>query len=247
MRELIPLRIHWVSQASIDMTGDPELMELMEASGCLGHVIGFESVDPRNLQSMRKHHNLARGGWDGYSRAVDVLRRHHLQTWAAFTLGHDHDTPESLRELLAFAMHHKFCFAAFNILMPYPGTPLYDRLARERRLLWEGKWWLHPDYRFNHAAFVPKRMSADELTEACWHCRERWNRTSSIVRRMWDPLTHMSSPRRLGIYLGYNALYARETLKKQGMRFGLFRDSIRVGDDDDPANRAVAGAGTECS
>jgi hypothetical protein len=36
----------------------------------------------------------------------------------------------------------------------------------------------------------------------------------------------MSSLRRLGVYLGYNALYARETLKKQGMRLGLHEDPI---------------------
>jgi len=246
MRALIPLRIRWVSQASIDMTNDPELMDLMEASGCLGHVVGFESVDPRNLASMRKPHNLARAGWDGYARAIEVLRRHHLQTWAAFTLGHDYDTPESLRELLDFAMHHRFCFAAFNILMPYPGTPLYDRLAAEGRLLWGGKWWLHPDYRFNHAAFVPRCMSPDELTAACWGCRERWNRASSILSRMWDPLTHMSSPRRLGIYLGYNVLYARETLKKQGMWLGRFRESIGV-EDEAAGARVGVGAGEDRS
>mgnify|MGYP002065286766 CR=1 FL=1 len=41
MRELIPLKIRWVSQGSIDMTEDPELMDLVEASGCQGFVIGF--------------------------------------------------------------------------------------------------------------------------------------------------------------------------------------------------------------
>ena len=68
-------------------------------------------------------------------------------------------------------MHHKFAFAAYNILMPYPGTPLYNRLQAESRLLYGGKWWLHPEYRFNHAAFIPKNMTPDELTEACWECR----------------------------------------------------------------------------
>ena len=73
-----------------------------------------------------------------------ILRDHHLQTWAAFTLGHDHDTLESIRETADWAMANKFCFAAFNILMPYPNTPLYDRLKKEDRLLWNDAWWLHP-------------------------------------------------------------------------------------------------------
>jgi hypothetical protein len=196
-------------------------MDLMEASGCLGHVIGFESIEPGSLESMRKPQNLTRGTWDRYGAACEVLRRHNFQTWAAFTLGHDQDTPASIRETLDFAMRQRFCFAAFNILMPYPGTPLHHRLAAEGRLLYGGRWWLHPDYRFNHAAFVPRNMSPDELTGACLDCRLRWNGAASIMRRLWDPMTHLHSAERLGIYFSYNRLFARETLRKQGMHFGL--------------------------
>jgi radical SAM superfamily enzyme YgiQ (UPF0313 family) len=226
LRELIPMRIKWVSQASLDMTDDPELMDLLEASGCLGNVIGFESLDPRNLRTMKKAPNLTHRHWDRYREQCEILRRHHLQTWAAFTLGHDWDTVESIRATLDFAMEKKFAFAAFNILVPYPNTALYDRLKRENRLLWDGKWWLHPEYRFNHATFIPKHMTPDELTEACWYCRSRWNTPRSIFKRMWDFKTHLYSPARLAVYLGYNPLYAKETFKKQGMLFGLFRDSV---------------------
>jgi hypothetical protein len=38
--------------------------------------------------------------------------------------------------------------------MRYPGTPLHERLAAQGRLLSDGQWWLHPDHRFNHAAFL---------------------------------------------------------------------------------------------
>ena len=60
-RALIPLRMHWVSQASIDMTEDRELMQLMAESGCLGHVVGFESLDVENLHESRKTPNLITG------------------------------------------------------------------------------------------------------------------------------------------------------------------------------------------
>lgn len=232
LRALIPLKIRWVSQASIDMTEDPELMDLLEASGCVGNVIGFESLERSTLREMAKGPALRHreeGGWDRYARAVEVLRAHHLQTWGAFTLGHDHDTVESIRATADFAIEHKFCFAAFNILMPYPGTPLYDRLAAEGRLLHDGQWWLHPDYRFNHAAFHPARMTPEELSHACWEARQRWNSLSSVVTRMFDPRTHLSSPARAMIYLAYNPLYRRETLKKQGMRLGYHADSIHPG------------------
>ena len=232
LRALIPLKIRWVSQGSIDMTEDPELMELIEASGCQGFVIGFESVQPGSVRGMRKACNLSKKfqDWDRYARQVEILRKHHLQTWAAFTLGHDTDTVESIAETLQFAEEHKFCFAAFNILMPYPSTPLYARLESEGRLLWGGKWWLHPEYRFNHAAFEPKNMTPEELTDAVFQCRKRWNSVPSILTRVWDFQTHMSSVYRLGTYFVYNKLFASETMTKHGMYFGKHQDStMQVG------------------
>lgn len=219
-RALIPLNIRWVSQGSIDMTRDPELMRLMVKSGCLGNVIGFESIDPGSLAMMRKVPNLA-GRFDGYEREIEILRDHGLQTWAAFTLGHDGDTRETIERTCEFAVRHKFCFAAFNILMPYPGTPLYRRLARENRLLYDGRWWLHPDYRFNHAAFIPANLSPDALTDACFEARARFNAIGSIIRRALDFKTNMRTPYRFGIYLSYTPLFRRETFKKQGMRLGV--------------------------
>ena len=219
-RELIPLRIHWVSQASIDMTEDAELMQLMAQSGCLGHVVGFESLDVENLHESRKTPNLIQAGRD-YRAQLQVVRKYGLQLWAAFTLGYDHDTPESIARTVEFAIENKFCFAAFNILMPYPRTPLYELLRAEGRLLFDGKWWLHPDYRFNHAAFQPKQMSPDELTEACFQARRRFNSVGSILRRALDWRTNLRSPYRMGLYFRYNPLFRRETFKKQGMRLGM--------------------------
>lgn len=52
---LIPLNVHWISQASLDVTRDPELMRLMERSGCWGHVMGFESITPRACAARANH------------------------------------------------------------------------------------------------------------------------------------------------------------------------------------------------
>ncbi len=218
-RALIPLGVKWVSQATIDVTHDRELMDLMVKSGCLGNVIGFESLDPRNLRSMHKTQNL-RSSFERYEPQIEILRDYGLQTWAAFTIGHDRDTPESIAQLLDFAIKHKFTFAAFNVLMPYPGTRLYARLAKEDRLLYDGQWWLHPEYRFNHAAFRPALMSARELTQAGFHCRSTFNSIGTIVKRAFDTKTNLRSPYRLAIYMLYNPLFRQETLKKHGMRLG---------------------------
>ncbi|MDE6626011.1 MAG: B12-binding domain-containing radical SAM protein, partial [Lachnospiraceae bacterium] len=219
-RALIPLKIHWVSQGSIDMLNDSELMELMVKSGCLGLVIGFESISAECISQMNKGTNQ-KGSEGLYKAEIEQLRKWGLQTWAAFTVGHDGDTVESIRATCDFAIKNKFTFAAYNILMPYPNTPLYEKLEREGRLLYDGKWWLHEDYRFNYASIVPKNMTAQELTEVSFDCRKRFNSPMSIVKRALEPRTNMRTPYRFLTYLIYNPLFRKEVFKKQGMRFGL--------------------------
>ena len=221
-RALKPLKIKWVSQGSIDMLEDPELMRLMVESGCLGLVIGFESINPDSLSRMNKQAN--RGLSAAYREQIEDLRRYGLQTWAAFTIGHDEDTVESIEALCQFAIESKFTFAAFNVLMPYPGTALYDKLARQNRLLYDGRWWLHPDFRFNHAPFIPKLMTADELSQAGFAARKRFNSPASIIRRALEPRTNLRSPYRFFTYLIYNPLFRKEVYKKQAMRLGVDDD-----------------------
>lgn len=219
-RALIPLKLHWVSQGSMDMLEDNELMELMVKSGCLGLVIGFESITPESITEIRKATNR-KGSDDMYAKQIEQLRRWGLQTWAAFTVGHDGDTVESIRATCDFAIQNKFTFAAFNILMPYPNTPLYEKLQSEGRLLYGGKWWLHEDYRFNYCSIVPKNMTADELTEISFDCRRRFNSPGSIFKRAFEPRTNLRTPYRFMTYLIYNPLFRKEVFKKQGLRFGL--------------------------
>ncbi|MEZ4851268.1 MAG: radical SAM protein [Bacteroidia bacterium] len=219
-RELIPLKVKWISQASLDVVKDPELMRLMAKSGCLGNVFGFESINQKDLKMMRKAPNLL-PDTKGYKKTLEILRDHGIQSWAAFTLGHENETKESIEKTVDFAIQSKFTFAAYNILLPYPGTILYDKMKKEDRLLYDGKWWLHPDYRFNHAAFKPNLMTADELTDACLDARKRFNSIKSILIRAFDFKTNMRSMYRLGLYLAYSKLFRQEALKKQSMRFGM--------------------------
>ena len=218
-RALIPLNIHWVSQASVDMLEDDELMDLMMRSGCLGHVVGFESLSDGSLKEMHKSVNR-RFAKDHYAEAITRIRHWGMQVWAAMTLGHDHDSLDSIRETCDWTINSKFTFAAYNILMPYPGTQLYDNLAAQGRLLYDERWWLHEDYRFNHAAFTPMNMTADELSQAGFTCRTRFNSLASVVSRAIDFRTNMRNPLRLATYLAYNPIFRREVFEKQGMSLG---------------------------
>ena len=199
---LIPLQVPWASQASIDMVTDPELMDLMARSGCIGQLIGFESINEESLQWMNKRVNLR--DFDFYQEAVQIIRNYGLQTWASFIVGGDQDTPESIRQTVAFSIQSKFTLGFFHMFSPYPATAIYDQFAKEGRLLYGGKWWLHPDYRYNEAAFIPKGMTPKHLGQLVVEANQRFYSLSSVGHRLWDRKTNLKSLMSAAFYLRYN-------------------------------------------
>ncbi len=183
-RALIPLKIRWVSQSSINAAHDEEFLELLVRSGCQGVLIGFESLNPANLEAMNKTFNTARGGFD---RALANLRLHRIRIYGTFVFGYDGDTPDSFRPTVEFAQRNGMYISAFNHLTPFPGTPLYDRLKREGRLRFES-WWLDDRYSYNQIPFQPKGMEPEELRRSCLEARREFYSWGSILRRGFDPV-----------------------------------------------------------
>jgi len=183
-RALIPLGVRWVSQASINAAHDEEFLDLLARSGCMGVLIGFESLNPENLRAMNKSFNTMRGG---YMKALENLRRHKIRLYGTFIFGYDEDTPEVFPETVAFAREHGFYIAAFNHLTPFPGTELYRRLGAEGKLLWES-WWLDEGYSYNQVPFRPARMTAEEVEHSCVEARRSFYSWPSILRRSVDPV-----------------------------------------------------------
>jgi len=213
---LIPLKIRWSCQVSIDVAKDDDLLRLMEQSGCTTAVIGFESLNEANLAQMKKKWNLKHGD---YATAAQKFRDHGVMIYGSFVFGYDQDTVDSFERTVEFAIRSRFYLGNFNPLTPMPGAKLYDRLQAEGRLRYE-RWWLDPDYRYGQATFHPRRMTPDELTEGCFHARRQFNTYASIVRRSLDPSANCRDPYRLGLHLGSNIVSRREIIRKQGKPLG---------------------------
>lgn len=215
-RALIPLKRRWVSQASITIAHDEELLHLIKASGCQGLLIGFETLNAANLQQMGKDFNTMRGG---YETALANLRRAGMRLYATFVFGYDHDTPETFEETLAFALRHQFYITAFNHLTPFPGTPLYTRLQQEGRLRFD-RWWLHPDYRYGMVPFTPSRISAEAVTEGCVQARTRFYSLPSILKRSLDVQVNTRSLFTWSSFLLINGMIRREVQQRRGFPLG---------------------------
>ena len=214
-RALIPLKIRWVSQASINAAHDEEFLRLIKASGCQGLLIGFESLNPDNLRRMHKGFNMMKGG---YGKALENLRRHEIRLYATFILGYEQDEGDTLEQTLAFAQHHRFYIVAFNHLTPFPGTPLYRRLQAENRLLYE-RWWLDPEYRYGMVPFAPRGLTAQEVKDRCITARQKFYSLSSMLRRGFDRV-NSSNWFMWAHFFSINLLFRAEVLQRKDFPLG---------------------------
>jgi radical SAM superfamily enzyme YgiQ (UPF0313 family) len=216
LHALIPLKLRWVSQATIHAAYDEQLLGLMKESGCQGLLIGLETLNPDNLKRMNKTFNRMKGG---YEEALANLRRYGIRLYATFILGYDHDTERTVREHLEFALKHRFYIAAFNHLTPFPGTPLYRRLKQERRLLYD-RWWLHPDYCYGMVPHVPKRMSPEMVTQLCLQARTAFYSLPSILKRSMDYRVNANSLFMWSSFFVINRMIRREVLQRRDFPLG---------------------------
>ena len=171
---LAPLGVRWSCQVSIDVCHDVDLLKKMAHSGCEVALIGFESLDARNLQQMKKQWGLTH---HDYGTSIQRLRDLGIMVYGTFVFGYDYDTVDSFAVALEFAQRHRFFLANFNPLTPMPGTHLYERLRLEGRLIYD-RWWLASEFRYGQAVFHPRRMTAQELTDGCF--RRGANSTGTV-------------------------------------------------------------------
>ena len=215
-RALAPLRIRWFSQGTLRMASDPELLDLMAASGCLGVLIGFESLKPETLREMRKEvnlHNLAR-----LREGVAAIHARGIAIYGTFIFGYDHDSLEDYANVADMALELGLFMAAFNPLIPFPGTPLHTHLQAQGRV--DERWWLDPAFRFGRVPFRPQRSSADQVREACMAARRRFYSVGGILRRCRNVKGNLSDVQKLAGYLGINFQLRTEINEKDGLPLG---------------------------
>ena len=156
--EMIPLRRRWLAQGTVSLAQDLELLDLMRRSGCLGLLIGFESVQKATQNEVMKITNLR-------IDFHEAMRRFHGEGFGilgSFVFGFDYENKDVFEQTLEFVMRCRMDVVQTRILTPYPGTRLYKRLLSEGRLF-ERDWWLR-GYPPDTLLFRPKGMTADELT-----------------------------------------------------------------------------------
>ncbi len=221
--ELLPILkeagIKWAGQGTLAMAKDPKLLKMMKDSGCELILIGFESLNPNNLAQMHKKVDI-----DHRDELVERIHQAGLGIYATFIFGYDFDDEDTVWAALNFAEKHKFYTAAFNHLLPFPGTGLYQRLKDEQRLIYD-KWWLADDYHYGQLAFKPQKISAEALSAACLNARREFSKINNVLPRGLQAMSHAS----LGIwslFWGMNLRIGEEVEQKMAIPIGENLDEL---------------------
>jgi radical SAM superfamily enzyme YgiQ (UPF0313 family) len=147
------------------------------------------------MQEVRKGFNRV----EQYARIVKRVHAHGIAVQAGIVFGFDNDNSAIFKETLDFLEETGVQNATFNILTPYPGTPLFQKLDAQGRILTRN--WRKYNGRTD-VVFQPNRMSVDELLAGFRYANQRFYSLSSVAKRMWQ------SPVQLWWTLPLNLAYA---------------------------------------
>ncbi len=163
--EMIPLRKKWVSQCTIDIADDPDLLILAKKSGCIGLFIGIESIQSGNLATFNKKFNQS----ESYPKRLKIIRNAGIAILGSLIVGGDSDDPSIFADTLKFLQQNRTIALQLNILTPLPGTPLFEKMEREGRII--DRDWTKYDYR--NVIFQPAKMTPSQLQQgADWLYRQ---------------------------------------------------------------------------
>ena len=139
--EILPAIIEWqrkrkypsmlLTESSINLADDEELMRLMVEAGFNTVFIGIETPNEESLAECSKNQNRGRD----LAASVKKIQNHGLQVQGGFILGFDNDPDSIFKSMLNFIEGTGIVTAMVGLLNAPPGTRLYQRLKKENRLL----------------------------------------------------------------------------------------------------------------
>lgn len=159
LREMAPLNLRWFTETDISVADDPELLDLMAKAGCKQILIGLESPSVGGLLEIDPHNWKAKR-FDNYLSAISRIQAAGISVNGTFVLGLDSHTTDVFEELRDFIRTSNLLEVQLTVQTPFPGTPLYERLRRDGRLLTDRYWDRCTLFDVN---YIPAKMSVEEL------------------------------------------------------------------------------------
>jgi radical SAM superfamily enzyme YgiQ (UPF0313 family) len=214
-------RFVWGAQSTIDIGSDTETLAALRKAGCKVLFIGLETIDQANLDAMHKASSAAE-----YEERIRNIHRAGIKIAAFLMYGLDSDTVDTAANLSAFVIKQKVALPMINILVPTPGSVLYDRLKAECRVLIKDerdflKNNLAYNSSFNLCFYVPKQMTPMEVENGFIDLLRRLSGYYQILRRSISSDLPLS-----GFFLYSNWLFRREYIRLKKQRRTLLHPDV---------------------
>lgn len=191
-RKMIPLKLKWISQCGVGIGRDEELLDLARQSGCICLFIGFESPNAESIGSVAKKQNNP----NHYKDIINKVRAHKIAIQGAFVAGFDGDTANVFKVLDRFITESRLDAFQVNVLYPYPGTRIRNRIIAEQRLT-SNDW---GNYMLDGINYIPVNMTQEELNEGYRWILKKHTTLWAIFKKSFRALIE------LGFYPGLTSL-----------------------------------------
>jgi anaerobic magnesium-protoporphyrin IX monomethyl ester cyclase len=138
--------LFWYAFSRVDaIVKNERMIQLMKKAGLSQIFIGFESGSQEVLDKIGKKVTVEKA-----YKAMEILKRHGVRVWGSFMIGALNETKEMIKETIRFAKKLNPQLSQFSILIPYPGTRLFEKV-KDRLLTddWECFWGGQPVIKLN--------------------------------------------------------------------------------------------------
>lgn len=180
MRALAKEDLRWFTESDLAVADDPELLTMMRDAGCQQVLIGLESPRAASLDQLDRAGNWKARRRERYLEAIDHIQSHGITVNGCFILGLDGDTPDSFDEVFNFVRKSGLYEVQITMLTPFPGTPLYEQLLREGRIIEPGNWDLCTLFDLN---IRPKGMTTEQFQQGFLNLTKRLYSEEETQRR----------------------------------------------------------------
>jgi radical SAM superfamily enzyme YgiQ (UPF0313 family) len=195
---LIPENIIWVSQCSLQISENEDMLNLAYRSGCRILSFGIETVNKKSLTHIEKEWNRP----ERYQEAFKAIRKHGIEISTEMILGLDGDDESVFEKTYDFLMENQIALPRMYILTPVPGTPMHKELNDDGRIF------DHDiiKYQGGAAVFHPKNMTAEVLEKGYWNLYRQLYKYKNIYKRIKSNPSNLGAKMRLFV-MGTNAVY----------------------------------------
>jgi len=120
------INIHWTCNSRVDHV-DEEMLQTMHKAGCFFMAWGLESGNESVLKHARKGTTTERA-----RQSLTWSRKAGIKNWGYFIIGLPTETEDTIQQTIKFAKSLPLDLALFHIAAPYPGTPFFFEVVKNK-------------------------------------------------------------------------------------------------------------------